>query len=50
MKKEQILEAMRLMGSKGGKIAAKKMTKAQRLARAKKAGKASGKARKHKEK
>lgn len=42
--------AMRLMGSKGGKKAAAKMTAKERLARAKKAGEASGRARRAKAK
>ena len=43
--KEEILEAIRKFGSIGGKTAAKRMTKAQRIARARKAGKASGRVR-----
>ena len=45
MDEEMIRSAMRKMGSKGGKIAAKKMTKAERSARAKKAAAASAKVR-----
>ena len=36
MKKETIRKAVQLLGAQGGKAAAKRMTKAQRIARAKK--------------
>jgi hypothetical protein len=45
MNKETMREAFRIVGSQGGKIAAKRMTKAQRIARAKKAAAASAKVR-----
>ena len=45
MNKETIREAVRLLGAQGGKAAAKRMTKAQRIARAKKAAAASAKVR-----
>jgi hypothetical protein len=41
----EVLEFLRKQASKGGKLAAKRMTKAQRVARAKKAAKASAKVR-----
>ena len=40
-----VSKIMREMGAKGGRVAASHMTKAQRVARAKKAAAASGKAR-----
>jgi len=40
-----VLEAIRRLGAEGGRAAAKNMTKAQRMARAKKAAKASAKVR-----
>lgn len=45
MKRKTILEAVRLLGAEGGKAAAKRMTKAQRIARAKTAAAASAKVR-----
>jgi len=45
MNKRTILEATRFLGAQGGKQAAKNMTKAQRVARAKKAAAASAKVR-----
>jgi len=42
---KRVLDAIRQLGAEGGRTAAKNMTKAQRLARAKKAGAASGIAR-----
>jgi len=45
MNKTTMREAFRIVGSQGGKIAAKRMTKAQRIARAKKAAAASAKVR-----
>jgi|307.fasta_scaffold2622403_1 hypothetical protein len=48
--KEALREALRLVGSQGGKEAAKRMTKAERVARAKKAAAASAKVRARKSK
>ena len=48
--KEALREALRLVGSQGGKEAAKRMTKAARVARAKKAAAASAKVRARKSK
>jgi hypothetical protein len=45
MNEETIRRAVRLLGAQGGKAAAKRMTKAQRIARAKKAAAASAKVR-----
>ena len=45
MDDEIIRRAMQIVGSKGGKAAAKGMTKAQRIARAKKAAAASARVR-----
>jgi hypothetical protein len=45
MNKKTIREAVRLLGARGGKAAAKRMTKAERIARAKKAAAASAKVR-----
>jgi hypothetical protein len=45
MDKKTIREAVRLLGSQGGKAAAERMTKAQRVARARKAAAASAKVR-----
>ena len=45
MNEETIRRAIRLLGAQGGKAAAKRMTKAQRVARAKKAAAASAKVR-----
>ena len=45
MNEETIHEAVRLLGAQGGKAAAERMTKAQRIARAKKAAAASAKVR-----
>jgi hypothetical protein len=45
MKKETLRQATQLLGAMGGKAAAKGMTKAQRIARAKKAAAASAKVR-----
>jgi hypothetical protein len=45
MDKEMLRRAMRLMGAKGGKLAAQGMTKAQRIKRARKAAAASAKVR-----
>jgi hypothetical protein len=45
MDKKTIRKAVQLLGAQGGKAAAKSMTKAERIARAKKAAKASAKVR-----
>jgi hypothetical protein len=45
MDKRTMLEVTRALGAQGGKTAAKRMTKAQRVARAKKAAAASAKVR-----
>jgi hypothetical protein len=45
MNKETIRRAVRLLGAQGGKTAAKRMSKAERTARAKKAAAASAKVR-----
>jgi hypothetical protein len=45
MNEETIRRAVRILGAQGGKAAAKRMTKAQRVARAKKAAAASAKVR-----
>ena len=45
MNEETIRRAVRVLGARGGKVAAKRMTKAQRRARAKKAAAASAKVR-----
>jgi hypothetical protein len=47
---DTIRKAMRLMASKGGKASADRLTKAQRIARAKKAAAASAKVRSEKAK
>lgn len=43
--KDDLRQALSILGRKGGKASAKALTKAQRLARAKKAGQASAAAR-----
>jgi hypothetical protein len=48
MNEETIRRAVRLLGAQGGKAAAKRMTRAQRIARAKKAAAASAKVRRAK--
>lgn len=48
MDKETIRRAVRLLGAQGGKTAAKRMTKAERIARAKKAAVASAEVRSRK--
>jgi len=45
MNKETIRRTVRLLGAQGGKAAARRMTKRERIARAKKAAKASAKVR-----
>jgi hypothetical protein len=45
MNEETIREGVRLLGAQGGKAAAERMTKAQRIARAQKAAAASAKVR-----
>jgi hypothetical protein len=45
MNEETIRKAVQILGAQGGKAAAKRMTKAQRVARAKKAAAASAKVR-----
>jgi hypothetical protein len=45
MNKETIRKAVQILGAEGGKAAAKRMTNAQRVARAKKAAAASAKVR-----
>jgi hypothetical protein len=42
MGKDEIREYLSKLGAKGGKVAAARMTKAQRIERARKAGKARG--------
>jgi hypothetical protein len=45
MNEETILRAVRLLGAQGGRAAAKRMTKGERIARAKKAAAASARVR-----